>query len=141
MAANLQTAIIGVRDWQYLQHRYLDHPDHHYQILLVKSRFSGRARGILVLRHDPEGCEIVDLIAPLAEIPVLVTHARRIAGILGAARLFCHITGNFTSYFAATGGKQQPLDIRIPANAWSHGPPPGTLKNHWWLMSGDKDFR
>lgn len=141
MAANLQTAVIGVRDWQYLQHRYLDHPFQQYQILLVKSRFSGRARGILVLRYDPEGCEIVDLIAPLTEIPVLITHARRIAGIHCATRVFCHITENFTSYFAATGGKQQSLDIRIPANAWSNGPPPKILKNHWWLMSGDKDFR
>ncbi|AEJ00316.1 Methyltransferase type 11 [Nitrosomonas sp. Is79A3] len=141
MAADLQTAIIGIRDWNYLQYRYLDHPSQQYQIMLVKNRFNRRARGILVLRFDPEGCEIVDLIAPLAEIPLLITHARRLAGIYGATRVFCHITGNFTSYFATSGGKQQPLDIRIPANAWSHGTPPETLKNHWWLMSGDKDFR
>ncbi len=141
MAADLQTAVIGVRDWQYLQHRYLDHPNQQYQIILVKNRFNQRARGILVLRYDPEGCEIVDLIAPLAEIPLLITHARRLAGIHGATRMFCRITENFARYFAVAGGIQQTTNIHIPANAWSNGPLPETLKDRWWLMSGDKDFR
>ncbi len=141
MAADLQEAIVGVRDWKYLQHRYLEHPNQQYRIVLVKNRFSGRARGILILRFDPEGCEIVDLIASLAEIPLLIIHARRLAGIHGATRVFCHITENFTSCFATTGGTQRSANIRIPATAWSNGPTPETLKNRWWLMSGDKDFR
>ena len=141
MAADLQTAIIGVRDWQYLQHRYLNHPNQQYQIILVRNRFRNYARGILVLRYDPEGCEIVDLIAPLAEIPLLITHARRLAGIHGATRVFCRITENFARYFAVAGGIQQTINIHIPANAWSNGPAPEILKDHWWLMSGDKDFR
>lgn len=141
MAADLQAAIIGIRDLQYLQHRYLDHPNQQYQIMLVRNRFSKRARGILVLRYDPEGCEIVDLIAPLAEIPLLITHARRLAGMRGASRVFCRITANFARYFAVAGGTQQTVSIHIPANAWSDGPSPETLKDHWWLMSGDKDFR
>ena len=141
MVADLQTAIIGVRDWQYLQHRYLNHPNQQYQIILVRNRFDKCARGTLVLRYDPEGCEIVDLIAPLAEIPLLITHARRLAGIHGATRVFCRITENFARYFAVAGGIQQTINIHIPANAWSNGPSPEILKNHWWLMSGDKDFR
>jgi len=141
MATDLQTAIIGVRDWQYLLNRYLDHPNQQYQIMLVRNRFSKHARGILVLRYDPEGCEIVDLIAPLAEIPLLITHARRLAGMHGARRVFCRITANFAGYFSVAGGTQQTVNIHIPANAWSNGPSPETLKDHWWLMSGDKDFR
>ena len=141
MAADLQTAIIGVRNWQYLLHRYLDHPNQQYQIMLVRNRFSKYARGILVLRYDPEGCEIVDLIAPLAEIPLLITHARRLAGMHGARQVFCRITANFSGYFAVAGGTQRTVNIHIPANAWSNGPSPKILKDHWWLMSGDKDFR
>ncbi len=141
MATDLKESIIGVRDWPYLQHRYLNHPHQQYQVILVKNRFNGRARGILVLRYDPEGCEIVDLVTPLADIPLLITHARRLAGIHGATRVFCHITENFATHFATTGGTQQAVNIHIPANAWSDGPAPETLKNRWWLMSGDKDFR
>lgn len=141
MAKDLHGAIVGVRDWDYLLHRYLNHPHQCYQVILVKSRFSLRARGILILRFDPDGCEILDLIAPLAEIPLLITHARRLAGLQGATRVFCRITKNFARHFAVTGGTQHAVNIHIPANAWSDGPHPQTLKDHWWLMSGDKDFR
>ena len=141
MAEDLQEAIVGVRDWKYLQHRYLGHPNQQYQIVLVKNRFSGHARGIFILRIDPEGCEIVDLIASLVEIPLLIIHARRLAGMYGATRVFCQITENFSSHFAATRGTQKNANIPIPATAWSNGPAPETLKNRWWLMGGDKDFR
>ncbi|MBS0425225.1 MAG: GNAT family N-acetyltransferase [Proteobacteria bacterium] len=141
MAENLRAALVGIRDWPYLQRRYLNHPTQRYQLMLVKNRFGGRARGILVLRHDTFGCEIVDIIAPLSEIPLLVLHARRLAGINGHDRLFCRITENFAACFAAAGGTKQALDIRIPASIWDAAPSVDSLRNHWWLMSGDTDFR
>lgn len=141
MAADMSTAMIGVRDWHYLQYRYLNHPNQHYQIILIKNRFGGRSRGVLVLRHDPHGCEIIDIIAPLNEISLLVLHARRLAGINGNSRLLCRITENFAAHFAAAGGLRQPLDIRIPASTWGAVPSADSLRDHWWLMSGDTDFR
>lgn len=141
MAEDLRSALVGVRDWSYLQHRYLNHPTQRYQLMLVKNRFGGRTRGILVLRYDTLGCEIVDIIAPLCEIPLLVLHARRLAGINGHDRLFCRITENFAACFAATGGTKQALDIRIPASIWDAAPSVDSLRSHWWLMSGDTDFR
>ena len=141
MAADMPTAMIGVRDWHYLQYRYLNHPNQHYQVVLVKNRFGGRARGVLVLRHDPHGCEIIDIIAPLSEISLLVLHARRLAGINGDNRLFCRITENFATHFAAAGGIRQSLDIRIPVSTWGAVPSADSLRGHWWLMSGDTDFR
>ncbi len=141
MSADFRNAIIGIRDWPYLQHRYLNHPHQPYQIVLIKNRFNAKTRGILVLRYDHGDCEIIDIIAPLVEIPLLITHARRLARIHGAKRVFCQITENFAAHFAATGGNQVPVNIRIPANIWSNGPSVETLKDRWWLMSGDKDFR
>lgn len=141
MAENLRAAVVGVRDWRYLCQRYLAHPHQRYQVLLIKNRFGGRARGVLVLRRDPGNCELVDFVGQLEEIPLLIMHARRLAAINSDPRLFCRITENFAPLFAATGGVLQELDIRIPANAWSDGPTPESLCNHWWLMSGDTDFR
>ena len=141
MVNDLQEAIVGIRDWRYLQRRYLNHPNQQYQVVVVKTRFGEHIHGVLVMRHDADGCEIVDIIAPLAEIPLLVTHARRLAAIASGERITCRITENFAVHFSATGGIQQPLNIRIPANAWSDGPKPDTLRNCWWLMSGDMDFR
>lgn len=141
MIADLQEALVGVRDWTYLRNRYLNHPYQHYQIALVINRFGKKVRGVLVLRHSPEGCEITDLVSPLKEIPLLIIHARRIAGMSGHQRLSCQITENFSSYFVAAGGIKHALPIRIPANSWCAGPAVETLSNRWWLMSGDMDFR
>lgn len=141
MAADLQGAIIGIRDWRYLEHRYLNHPAHDYQFLIMKNRLSSKVRGIFVLRLVPEGCELVDCVAALSDIPLLITHARRLAGMQGAARLFCRITANFAHLFKVAGGIQHPINIRIPTNMWSNGPSAAVIKDHWWLMSGDMDFR
>ena len=142
MVSDLQEAIVGVRTWHYLQHRYLGHPTQRYQVVVVKNRFGGQVRGVLVMRHDADDSEIVDIIASLAEIPLLIMHARRLTGLVNSERrLTCRITENFAALFVAAGGVQQPINIRIPANAWSDGPKPETLRNNWWLMSGDMDFR
>ncbi|MBA2482900.1 MAG: GNAT family N-acetyltransferase [Nitrosomonas sp.] len=141
MASDLQGAIVGVRDWHYVQRRYLNHPCQQYQVIVAKSRFGEKINGTLILRHDTDSCEIVDVIASLEEITLLITHARRLAGIANRARVYCRITENFAAPFAIAKGIRQPLNIRIPANAWSDGPKPETLKNCWWLMSGDMDFR
>lgn len=141
MAQDLRSALVGIRDWPYLQHRYLNHPTQRYQLMLVKNRFGGRARGILVLRHDAHDSEIVDIIAPLSEIPLLIMHARRLAGVNGHHRLFCRITENFSAYFAVANGKKQSSDFRIPASIWGVAPSADSLRNRWWLMSGDTDFR
>lgn len=141
MANDLSESLVGIRDWSYLQYRYLNHPSNHYQIVLVKRRFGGKARGIIVLRHDSSGCEVVDLVAALNEIPELIVHARRLAGINGHRRLYCRITENFATPFAATGGIQQALDFRIPASIWDCSPAIELLRDRWWLMSGDMDFR
>lgn len=141
MAQDLSESLVGIRDWPYLQYRYLNHPTNHYQIILVKSRFGRKVRGIIVLRHDPNGCEVVDLVAALSEIPELIAHARRLAGINGHQRLYCRITENFATPFAATGGIQQTLDFRIPASIWDSAPSIELIRDRWWLMSGDMDFR
>ncbi len=85
----------------------------------------------------------MDVIAPLSQIPLLITHARRIARINGDQRVFCQITHNFADRFISASGKGilSELPIRIPANAWSDGPSPHLLVDRWWLMSGDMDFR
>lgn len=141
MAANLQTAIIGLRDWNYIQQRYLNHPTRSYQVILVKNRLLLNPRGVLILRYDSEGCEIVDIIAPLAEIPLLITQAKRLAAMNKSARLFCRITANFVNCFAHTEATEQVMSIKIPTNIWCDGPTIEKLKNRWWLMGGDMDFR
>jgi hypothetical protein len=141
MAEDLREALVGVRDWRYLRYRYLDHPHQRYQIVLIINRFDGKKRGLLVMRHDSESSEIMDLVAPLREIPLLIVHARRLAKINGCSKVFCRITENFAPCFITTGGIRKELEMAIPAPIWSDAPAPEMMHNRWWLMSGDADFR
>lgn len=141
MAADLCEAVVGIRDSAYLHNRYLNHPHHDYQLLLVINRFSGQVRGLIVLRHDVLESEIMDLVAPLSEIPLLIAQARRVAGINGKDRLFIRIPKNFAAHFSTTGGIQTTQEIRIPTPVWSYAPAPEILRNRWWLTGGDMDFR
>jgi hypothetical protein len=41
----------------------------------------------------------------------------------------------------ALRGAVTPLDVWIPTCIWTPGPSPESLRNKWWLMLGDTDFR
>lgn len=141
MTADFKEAIIGVRNAAYLRYRYLEHPHYRYQLLLVVGRIDRQPRGLIVLRHDPDETEIMDLVGPLRMIPLMVTHARRVAGIHQKRRVVIRIPQNFATCFTKIGGNQVGHEIPIPAPTWSHGLPPEKIRDLWWLTGGDMDFR
>ena len=141
MSRDLNEAILLIRDWDYLVYRYLDHPTHHYDLILVTSRFSGKPLGLLVLRRlDDDTVELLDLIGPLDRIPILVDQARRLAGRWGARSLFGWITRQHVERFATPDVSITDPDVSIPTNVWVDGPAVESLKDRWWLMSGDTEF-
>ncbi len=140
MERDLAGATVGVRDWDYVRYRYLQHPEIVYQVVLVMDRLLRRPVGIVVLNNGGEDCELLDIIGPLANIPELVKEARRLAAQCGGKGLFAWITRQHGERFAATGGELRPLDVSIPTSVWTPGPDPEQLKDKWWLMSGDTDF-
>ena len=141
MAEDLKDAIVGIRDYDYLLNRYLQHPNQPYQIFLVKHRITNKPYGIVILDIKEQRCDIVDIIAPLKNIPILMIHAKRFAALNHCEQLFCQITNNFSFYFQTNHSHTKVMDIRIPANTWTAGPKTEYVKNHWWLMAGDMDFR
>ena len=141
MSYDLKDAIVGVRDAQYIQHRYLDHPHHRYDILVVTNRWTRAACGVIVLRRHEDKCEIVDMIGPLKNVAKLVDQARRMTSRWGMAEVYGWVTHQHALLFSRTGAKVYPLDIYIPASIRVTGPPIESIKDKWWLMSGDTDFR
>lgn len=140
MQDDFKTAIIGVRDGDYIQHRYISHPLKHYDILLVSNRFGGQPLGIVVLYREAEVCRLLDIIAPLNQLSTLIKQTRRIVGRWGIPTLSLWITENFVDLFTQRGGETYPLDIRIPHCIWYEGPPVSEVQGKWWLMGGDTDF-
>ena len=138
----LQGSIVGVRDWAFLQSRYIKHPEQPYLVLLVRRRLSGVVVGIVVLRdRGEEGVEIVDFVAPPERFVELLDTSRLYARRLGRPDVFTWITTSHVERLMSNNGTAKKLDIVIPANIWSPGPPIEELKGRWWLMAGDSDFR
>ncbi len=141
MADDLHNAIVGVRDSAYLLNRYLNHPQQSYQVIVIKNRMTAKPYGIVILHINDRRCDIVDIISPLKNIPVLIFHAQRLAANRQCEQLFCQISNNFAACFTTSHSSSKAMDIRIPCNTWTSGPKPEIIKNHWWLMGGDMDFR
>ncbi|QIK38612.1 GNAT family N-acetyltransferase [Caldichromatium japonicum] len=140
MSRDLHEAIVVIRDWDYLVYRYLDHPVHRYEVMIVSSRFTGTPLGLIILRRLDDSVELVDLIAPLNHIHILVDQARRLTGRWRSSSLFCWISQQYIRHFATPDVLVKDPDISIPTNIWVDGPPVEQIKNRWWLMSGDTDF-
>lgn len=142
MAQDLRDGVIGVRDWAYLQHRYFDHPHNHYEVLSVTARLTGKPLGVMVLHRQQDSCELMDVIAPLANLPLVIDQARRLTGRWGLPRLYCWISKNHAQRFLdCEGGKEEVLNVTIPTSCWTADPRAESFKDKWWLMSGDTDFR
>ena len=141
MRADLVDMIVAVRDAAALHHRYVARPDKTYRIFVVRSRFSRRPLGLFVLQPDTEtGCELLDVVGPLHAMPRLIAQARRAAASLGASRLYCWAVDNIGAHFGADAATRD-LEVCVPANAWTAGPPIESLVGRWWLTGGDTDFR
>lgn len=142
MADALHDAIIGVRDAAAITRRYLEHPAHRYHVLLVRQRLVRTPLGVVILRDRvEEGVEVVDFVAPPERFPALLDVARRFAHRLGRESTFAWITASHASALEVADAQRMPLGLAIPANVWSPGPGAEELRDRWWLMAGDTDFR
>jgi hypothetical protein len=138
MAEALQDQVVGVRDWDYVQRRYLQHPTLDYQLYQVSSRLTGKSIGIIVLRILDDTIELVDIIAQPRHLSTLVHCLRRLTWSLGKSQAYTWIT---TQNAALFDGEITPTGIVIPHNRWTPGIPASELLDRWWLMGGDTDFR
>lgn len=141
MSETLQDQVVGVRDWHYVQHRYLQHPTLDYRLYLVSSRLSSAPIGILVIRVLDDAVELLDIIAPPKSVATLMHCLRRLTWSLGKAQAYAWITTQHAQLLAGETGEITPTDIIIPHNRWTPGIPASELQGRWWLMAGDTDFR
>ncbi|ALG68695.2 GNAT family N-acetyltransferase [Beggiatoa leptomitoformis] len=140
MANSLHTALLGVRDWDYLQYRYLQHPHNTYELLLVTHRLTGKPLGLAVIFIEGDICRLMDFIGSPQQLQTTIAQVRRVAGRRGLTHVSTWITENFSTMFPLIDAQQKPLDIQIPHSIWCQGIAPDVVKNHWWLMAGDTDF-
>ncbi len=141
MAADLAEAAVCVRDWRWLQRRYLQHPSFRYEVVAVRARWTGRLIGVLVIRLHPDECELLDLVGRLADIPALIDQARRICALRGRRSLYLWISDTRARHFQVHGATQREIDLEIPTDGWTGSPRARELVDRWWLTAGDSDYR
>ncbi|MEI6412722.1 MAG: GNAT family N-acetyltransferase [Pseudomonadota bacterium] len=141
MKKDFTASLIGLRDWRYIKHRYLDHPDKTYEIFVIRNRLGRVPRGLAICRRQDRVCEILDLIGPLRNMRLMIEQMRHLACRLDVDRLYVWVTAHHARWFENTGETLTDINISIPANLWTEGPPVEQMLNCWWLMSGDTDFR
>ncbi len=141
MARDLGECAVGVRDWAYVRERYVEHPVYRYPTLLVTRRFLPPL-GLVVLRdHGEQGAELMDVVGRVAHMPALVQAARRLARQLGRQRLFAWASPAVVRVLAGAQAQVRDTEVVVPTIVWQQPERVRELRDRWWLMSGDVDFR
>lgn len=140
MRADLKHAIVGVRDWDYIQYRYLNHPAITYDVIGVSSRL-GRPLGVVVLKREGSRWELMDVIGALRNFPRLIRFARGFAGKSGAKQIYGWIADSFSRHFKDAGADIKDIGVSVASNISVFGPSIAEMERRWWLVSGDTDFK
>ncbi len=144
MLKHYDDSIIGVRDWDYFNYRYFQHPLGRrggYRRLFVEDIASGETVAALVLREHGGQSLLMEYIGDpfdmewrLDQLLNCCEHAE----ILGMLKLW--LTKSWVKRLAISSAVENNLGIEIPCNSWNAGPSAESLYGKWWLTAGDMDF-
>jgi hypothetical protein len=142
MAESLGESVIGVRDPDWLHHRYFARPGVSYEAFYLRRPWTRRPVGAVVLRRHEGHLEVLDLVGPPAAFAALIAFARQRAADLALKRIDCWITASHLHLLSAidpAAFSATPLHITVPTNVHTPGPVE-ELKDRWFLLAGDADF-
>ena len=136
--------IIGVRDAEYIQHRYVNHPfskEKQYRCVIIRAQSSKQALAFAVLKEHDGSKLLMDLICPLAMMkPAISILKQELSEGEGGAVLRLWVTSSGKDKVFTAGAIVNELGIEIPCNSWNPGPSAEMLYGAWWLTAGDMDF-
>ncbi len=139
MQRELQQHIALVRDWEYIEYRYLQRPEKIYTFLVIYDLFL-RPVGLVVIAIESDLCRFMDYLGSLRHISRVM---HQICAYLQQQRIE-HITGWFSAtiaeHFARSGGQVVATEIVLPTIIWGQNININKIKRHWWLTTGDTDF-
>lgn len=143
MRKDFGDAIIGVRDSDYFDYRYLQHPfgkrGQYHCLQIVDPQ--GQLRAIAVIKEHGEQKLLLELITPQADMAESVAVLSAFCVAQDATRaLKFWLTRSGLGRVELPVAAVNDLGIEIPCNSWNAGPPAGKLRDKWWLTAGDMDF-
>lgn len=144
MKDDYKDGIIGVRDAEYIQHRYVNHPfskTQQYRCVMIREGDSMDALAFAVLKDHDGGKLVMDLVCPVAAMkPAISILKQELNKIEGGAVLRLWVTSSGQEKVSTADSIVNELGIEIPCNSWNPGPRAEVLYGAWWLTAGDMDF-
>jgi hypothetical protein len=140
MAAEFVDRSIGVRDLEYLRHRYYNHPELNYQLHLVYRRDNEELLGLLVTRQVKDRLLLVDVVSATHTMRDLVDFGRHLADELNCRELYGWLTEIDCHMLASPSLEIGETPLRLPLGVYCEGLKAEEVKDSWFFMCGDSDF-
>lgn len=140
MAEDFADRSIGIRDLEYLRHRYHDHPALKYQLYLVSHDTSTGPFGLIVTRQHEDRLLLVDVVSAKKDIRDLVRFGRWLASDLNCQDMHGWLTEVDSHLIADTAAIIGEKPLRLPLGVYCEGLKPEEVKDSWFFMCGDSDF-
>lgn len=133
--------LLPVRDWAWLKHRYLDHPECHYDLLLVSSRLTRQPQAMAVVRSHADHLELLDYVGPADGIALAMRAIRMCAADADKPLVRGWFSQQLTQIFNVGQPHVYDSGIAVPTNLWGRAELASAVASPLWLMAGDSDFR
>lgn len=158
MQLDLHGFVLPMRDSSWWRHRYANHPEHRYLCFWVRSRWSRRTLGAVVLRvqttADANGdntvrWELMDWLAPLSQTTAMQRAAMGVVCSEGGTALMGWFSSSVKEQFTDSGAVVEEVcavGVTVPEGQVfsiekGFAPSVAALQGKWWLTGGDTDFR
>lgn len=144
MKEDYSGGILGVRDAEYILHRYVNHPfskAQQYRCVIIRRGGTEQALAFAVLKQHEGGKLLMDLICPVAAMKGAISILKQeLRESDSDAVLRLWVTRSGKDKVCTRGAIVNELGIEIPCNSWNPGPDAELLYGAWWLTAGDMDF-
>ncbi len=130
-----------IRDMNYLEHRYLSHPEHSYQVMVVVSPWLRRPIGLVVMRRHAQRVELLDILAAWEDMPDILRAVQNWLALSCCDAAVLSLTESFARQLAPYASSVEATEFRIMGNPFCSADILNRLNNHWWLTGGDTDYR
>ncbi len=140
MSNELKENVVGVRDINWIEYRYIRHPHHRHLLYAVINRWTGVWKGVVIARKEDRHLLVLDWIGSMRALPTLVDAAAHIATTEDLSAVTTWIDEGFARFFESSQPKIIDPDVTVPTIIWCQDGRESHLRN-WWLSPGDSDFR
>lgn len=141
MQVGFRQSVLGLRNAQFMQARYIEHPSRNHEWLLIRHRLTRKVQGLAVCKQESDGrLEILDLLGAPEEFRVIIAAVRNHAAAQSRGA-FMWLTKSHQHVLGDTQPQVVTLNVSVPSNSWVPGNADININGRWWLTGGDTDFR